>query len=91
VLEKASVLIFYSAPHTQFQRPRVRSHWFQSFSFPWRFLRAPFPGWQPPSAARGLIKSENSRLFIFVLFPELPRDYPIFGKAEFFGIIVTLP
>jgi len=38
-----------------------------------------------------LIKSENSRLFIFVLFPELPQDYPIFGKAEVSGIIVTLP
>jgi hypothetical protein len=27
----------------------------------------------------------------FVLFPELPRDYPIFGKAEVSGIIVALP
>jgi hypothetical protein len=30
-------------------------------------------------------------LFNFVLFPELLRDYPIFGKAEVSGIIVTLP
>jgi hypothetical protein len=30
-------------------------------------------------------------LFNFVLFPELPRDNPIFGKEEVSGIIVTLP
>jgi hypothetical protein len=30
-------------------------------------------------------------LFNFVLFPELLRDYPIFGKAEVSGIIVALP
>jgi hypothetical protein len=30
-------------------------------------------------------------LFISVLFPELPQDYPICGKAEVSGIIVMLP
>jgi hypothetical protein len=73
------------------QRSRVRSSLISVFQLSLTLSPRSVSRLTTPSAARVLIKSENSRLFIFVLFPELPQDYPIFGKAEVFGIIVTLP